>query len=379
MTHTFGGEMDKARRLWISRLMKGSGCAALYTHFPLMAEEALEAENEKRSRAEYIMVYASPYLSEDHNVCPHMHYEFKKNVQEISSGRIYLDIKDNGILGTGHELMAKVARGAIPAALVSVSNLTPAAPELDILNIPFWSSQDQEYLNLVTSNAWKMLILDKIKSQEKFDVLFHYLPGSRTISSTTTYGKTLKRPDDIKDITFRVPNSHSLKTFYQLAGASPVDVDWGNVSHMAKHGRIDAMDPGIIGLYNGPKGLRHYIANISQIQSVYDGWIAVVNQAWFNQLPRDLKIALKDASEKTFREHLNNITSIKAACTQSFKEMGTRIYTPNQNERDEWINRCGPKNKQWSTIKYKLLGDEKTFQKLVEATQINNGYHVKKL
>jgi len=370
--------MNKERRLWISRLIKGSGCAALYANNPLLAatSPSFEAENTFRNTAEYIMVYASPYLSKDDNYCPHMHYELKKNIQEMSSGRIYVDIKDGGILGTGHELMAKVARGVISAALVSVSNLTPAAPELDILNIPFWSSQEQDYLNLVTSNTWKELIIDRIRSQGKFDILFPYLPGSRTASSTMKYGKTIKSPDEIKDIIFRIPNSHSLKTFYELAGTSPVDVDWVNVAYMAKHGRIDAMDPSIIGLHNGPRGLRHHICSISQIQSVYDGWLAVVSQQWYNYLPLDLRLVLKDASEKTFREHLISVSQITDACTRSFEGSGTRIYTPSNEEKDEWISRCGPTKPEWTAIKKAILGDEKTFQKLVEATKINNGYTV---
>ena len=370
--------MDRAKRLWISRLIKGSGCAALCTNHPLLTaiESSSESDIEIRNSAEHIMTYASPYASNAYKYCPHMHFEFKKNIEEMSSGRVYVDIKDNGILGTGHELMAKVARGAISAGLVSVSNLTPAAPELDILNIPFWSATDQAYLNLVTSNTWKELIIDRVKSQGKLDVLFHYLPGSRTASSTVKYGKVIRRPDEVKGTIFRIPNSNALKIFYELAGASPVDVDWVSVAAMAKYGRIEALDPSIIGLHNGPQGLRHQIGNISQIQSVYDGWIAVVSQQWFNRLPLELKLVLKDASEKTFREHLSSISQVRADCTHSFEGLGTSIYIPTHDEREEWIRRCGPNNETWTAIKRNILGDDKIFQKLVDATKTNNGYSI---
>ncbi|EAQ67204.1 hypothetical protein MED121_14794 [Marinomonas sp. MED121] len=370
--------MDKTRRLWISRLIKGSGCAALYTSHPLLADSPLsnEKENAMRANADYIMVYASPYSTQDHQFCPHMHHELKKNIEEMSSGRIYLDIQDTGVLGTGHELMAKVSRGAISAALVSVSNLAPAAPELDILNIPFWSSKEQDYLNLVTSDTWKNLIIKRIKSQGKLDILFHYLPGSRTVSTTMKNPNVIKRPDELQGVIFRVPNSHSLKTFYQLAEASPVDVDWLNVSRMAKSGRIHAMDPSIIGLHNGPLGLREHIGSISQIQSVYDGWMAVVSQQWYSTLPTDLKLVLKDASEKTFRQHLDSVSKIRKACTQSFEDQGTLIYTLTDDERNEWVSRFGPTNETWTAVKRNILGDDKTFEKLLEATKINNGYRI---
>jgi TRAP-type C4-dicarboxylate transport system substrate-binding protein len=369
--------MDVKKRLLISKILKGSAYTALYSNFPLLANIPLhpEVDDAIRRSAEYTMVYASPYSSGDQYYCPHMHYELKKNIQEMSGGRIYVDIKDNGILGTGHELMAMVARGTLSAALVSVSNLSPAAPELDILNIPFWSSKEQDYLNLVTSLTWKELIINKIRSQGKLDILFHYLPGSRTVSSTMMYGKVIKRPDDIKDIIFRVPRSKVLRTFYKLEGASPVSVDWNNVASMAKKGRIDVMDPSVVGLYNGPNGLRHHVGVISKIQSVYDGWVAVISQQWYKKLPLDLRLTLKDASEKTFREHLNKAGQTANACTQKFKSMGTKIYIPTNEEKDEWVKRCGPDNSEWAAVKRSILGDEKNFQKLIEATKINNGYN----
>ena len=137
-----------------------------------------------------------------------------------------------------------------------------------------------------------------------------------------------------------------------------------------------ALDPSVIGLHNGPRGLRHQVGNISQIQSVYDGWIAVVSQQWFNSLPLELKLVLKDASEKTFREHLSSISQVRANCTNSFEDLGASIYVPTHDEREEWIRRCGPNNETWTAIKRNILGDDKVFQKLVDATKTNNGYSI---
>ena len=335
----------------------------------------MEEQEQKRS-AEYILVFASPYKTSERDYCPHMHLEFKQNVENMTQGKVYVEIADDGVLGVGHELMASVSRGQISGALVSVSNLAPAAPELDILNIPFWASEQQAYLNLVTSKAWNDLIISKIKTAGKLDPLFHYLPGARTVTSTKRSGKRIRVPDDIVNTVFRVPRSPVLKVFYQLIGAPAVDVAWKDVALMAKMGRIAAMDPSVVGLFNGPNGLRHHIGVISQLQSVYDGWLAVISQHWLANLPINLRLSLREAAEKTFIDHLAVVGQIDANCKKAFERLGTSIYVPTPAEREEWQTRGGYTHKRWDSIKSNVLGNRRSFMQLLEATKINNGYRV---
>ena len=58
-------------------------------------------------------------------------------------------------------------------ALISVSNLSPRIPELDILNIPFWLSSPQEYAALCSSGVWQRHILSKFEKHNYYPLL-HY-------------------------------------------------------------------------------------------------------------------------------------------------------------------------------------------------------------
>lgn len=267
-------------------------------------------------------------------------------------------------------------RGHVSAALVSVSNLTPAAPALDILNIPFWAASDQEYLNLVTSNVWKSLVLDKISQQGLLEVLFHYLPGPRTISTSKEYGKVIRTPDELKNVIMRVPRSQVLKQLYNMLNASVVDVDWKDVSSLAKMGRIEAFDPSLVGLYNGPNDLNRHVGSSTQIESVQDGWLAVVSQRWLASLPPDLRVILDKASEMTFTQHLATTKTVQQACAKKLVESGTTLYTPTREEQRDWIRRCGSQRREWLDTKKNLLGDVDTFERLIAATKVNNGYHL---
>jgi TRAP-type C4-dicarboxylate transport system substrate-binding protein len=345
----------------------------------LNAEILFDPEDEikRKAAAKFVMTFGSPYANENWKFSPHMHQEIKNNIQQMSNGKIFVDIMDQGKAGIGPKLMAKLNRNVVNAGLVSVSNLAPLAPELDILNIPFWSSDNQSYANLVTSPIWNSLILEKIRAKKSIDVLFHYAVGPRTVATTKSFGKIVKTPADMgKDFRFRIPSSKTLKNFYLLADVRPRKIGWGETAKSARKGAFEALDPGIIGLYNGPDNLKNELHSISRIQSVQDGWVAVVSQEWLNQLPINLREIVSEASNLTFKAQLKKGKEVTEQCISKFEALGTTIYTPTTEEKQTWIDQCGHSRPEWTSFKKQILGDASLFDQLVEATKVNNGYLV---
>ncbi|MCG7535203.1 TRAP transporter substrate-binding protein DctP [Pseudoalteromonas sp. OOF1S-7] len=334
---------------------------------------ALSAQQQSCAGARHRLIFASPYDSDLWLSSPHMHQQLKHNIEDFSNGKICVEIRDKGQQGVGHELAVQVSRGAIQGALLSVSNLSPIVPKLDILNIPFWAAQSQPYLNLITSKLWQQQITDKILAQGKLAILLHHLPGARTATSTRQYGKVLKTPGDITDIVFRVPASQVLRQFYQLCGTTPVQVEWKKTAMLAASKRFDALDPSVTGLYNGPGGLNQHIGAVSMINSVQDGWVSVINQQWLNSLPRKLRIAVWEGAEKTFTQHLSMARRAALYCQRGLLRNGATIYYPSAAEMAAWQDIGGYQRREWHATKVALLGKVSTFDAFVAATQVNNG------
>lgn len=334
----------------------------------IQMEYDLMEERDKRSRADYILNLASPYKTSQYKTTPHLHQQLKFYLESLSEGKIYVSLFDNGQLGVGTELMAAISHKRIDAALISVSNLSRALPLLDILNIPFWASGNQAYLNLISSNQWHDLVLAPIKEQGKFQILLHHIVGSRTLTTVKRSNKRVIMPEDLKGVTLRVPASKVLTHFYKLTQANIVEVPWSKTAKMARLGLIDALDPGIVGLHSGPGGLKSYLKHVTKIDSVPDAWVTVISQAWLKQLPSTLKEAVTIAAEKTFEHHVSNFNSIHSACIKGLSKHGTAIYEPSNKEQSEWIRQFGHHQPAWRDIKKDLLGDLKTFDKLLDAT-----------
>ena len=343
----------------------------------LMLPNALAANkhSDSNASAKYRLVFASPYPSDLHNHIPHMHQEFKHFVETMSDGKIAVDIKDNAQIGVGTDLMAAVTRGQVDGALISVSNLSRALPILDILNVPFWVSDDQQYINLISSDYWQQNVLNKIKQQGKVEILFHYLTGARTMSTTTT-GKPVKVPMDLANQVIRVPASKVLHQFYTMTRANVIEVAWKDTAKMARLGHINILDPGVIGLYAGPDNLNQSIKTITTLNTVPDAWVNVINQDWLNSLPLNLRLIVKEAAIQTFKAHLKSYQTIKNNCLQSFINLGCDIYQPTETERWLWVEQFGHQRAEWRKVKTKLLGSVAEFDRMAQATQITSNFKV---
>ncbi len=171
---------------------------------------------------------------------------------------------------------------------------------------------------------------------------------------------------------FRTPSSHALDIFYRLLGTTPVKVKWKNAAQAAAIGRIQGLDPSIVGLYNGPNNLRQQLGSITLINSVHDGWVTIINQNWLQKLPNNLRDAVKKASNKTFKQHINTAELIQKNSKEALKKLGVSIYQPTVEELSLWRQISGHHKKQWLPYKEQLLGDSKAFNQFYDAANVTN-------
>lgn len=331
----------------------------------------------KKAQAKFELRFASPYDSASWRTTPHMHQQIKQQIELSSHGEIYVSILDKGIAGIGPDLMKRVSHGYVSGALVSASNLSPVAPVLDVLNIPFWCADNQSYLNLITSSVWQAEVVNRIKKRGVLEVMFPYVVGSRTITSTRLHNERVAVPADLAEKLVRIPTSKVLKNFYEITDAKTVKIPWGEASQGARDGNFQFLDPSVVGLNNGPNNLRNHLGTVSLIDSVQDSWLAVINQQWLAMLPKYLQQAVREACDKVFKQQFQGITGITSNCVKGLEAAGVTMYQPTEVEKESWMECCGHQHRSWDSIKRSILKDDTLFPKLLEAAQTNNGYHLK--
>ncbi|MCP3888874.1 MAG: TRAP transporter substrate-binding protein [Desulfobulbaceae bacterium] len=330
-------------------------------------------EKDRQKRAKYTMNVATAYILGASRTYPIMQLDFKENIQNATNGQVYVKLAPGGQLGAGSALVQKVQAGTIQAAQHSIANFAPFAPAADVINVPYWCGENQKFINLVTSDAWKNELDPKIAAKG-FKALWYVCIDPRTVAIRKGVDGPIKTPDQLKGIKFRVPGSKILQRFYQLVGANPTPVAWGETSSAIKQGVADALDPSVEALL--VFGFKEILSSVTFNAAVPDSQVFSCNLEWYNSLPKDVQEGIDFASEITSRQNLAKVPGARAYAMAEMAKAGVEFYVPTDSEIEQWVAKSGAQLPAWDEIKKELVGSLANFDKLQEAANTFNNYYV---
>lgn len=330
-------------------------------------------EQERKKAAQYTMNLATNYILGASRTYPIMQLDMKENIQNCTGGKVYVKLAPGGQLGTGSALVQKVQTGTIQAAQHSIANFAPFAPAADVINLPYWCGENQKFINLVTSEIWKREINPKVEARG-FKPLWYVTLDPRTVALRNGVPGPIKNPDQMRGLKFRVGGSQILLQFYQLLGANPTPVAWGETASAIKQGVADALDPCVEALL--VFGFKDVLSSISFIGAVPDAQVYSCNLEWFRSLPSDVQEGIEFASEISMRQNHAKVPAARAYTMAEMGKAGIEFYHPNADEKAQWIAQSGAHLPAWDTFKKELVGSLKLFDQLEEAANTPSPYYV---
>lgn len=337
-----------------------------------VAQSAQEEQTRKRL-ADFTMNLATPYRLGASRSYPIMQLAFKENIQNLTHGRVYVKLVPGGVLGAGMTLVKKVQNNTIQAAQHSIANFAPFAPAVDLINIPYWCGDNQPFVNLVTSDTWKKTV-DSQVLKNGFKPLWYVTIDPRAVSVRDGFSEPIRTPDDMHGVNFRVNASHILQKVYSLMGANPTPIAWGETTAAIKQGVADALDPSVNALY--VFGFKDVLSYVTFTKQVADSQVYSCNLKWFQSLPRAVQDSIEFASEVTFRQNLAKVPAARAYSKLQMAQAGVKYYDPTPSEMAQWKAACGYQLETWDPLKKKLAGSLDAFDRLLQATETENGYVV---
>ena len=162
---------------------------------------------------------------------------FAELVEELTGGRVIIQVKHSGEFGSESEVLEQMAFGGIDFARVSLAELSDEIPSLNVLQLPFLY-RDAEHM-------WR--ILDGEIGTEFLTVfeeaglvgLSWYDAGARCFYTDVS---PIRSPADMGGLTVRVQDSQMVMDMVKLLGAEPVTFHYGDVSYAFEMGKIDAAE-----------------------------------------------------------------------------------------------------------------------------------------
>ena len=343
----------------------------------LMSSEALaqtaKEEREREAAADEVMTVATAYILGATRSYPIMQLDFKENIQNATNGKIYVKLAPGGQLGAGGALAQKVQNGTIHAAQHSLSNFAPFAPVVDLINLPYFCGANQNFVNLVNSDAWRNTVHPQVEAKG-FKPLWYVVIDPRVTAIRKGGDGPVKTPADLSGIKFRVPGSKMLQQYYRMIGANPTPVAWGETPSAIKQGVADALDPSVGALH--VFGFKDILSWVTFSKAVPDSQVYSCNAEWFNGLPKDVQEGLEFASELTAHQNLAKVPSSRAYAMAELTKSGVQFYSPTDAELGEWVAAGGHQREEWNGFKEELAGSIADFEKLNEAASTQGKYYV---
>ncbi|KAA3631728.1 MAG: C4-dicarboxylate ABC transporter, partial [Proteobacteria bacterium] len=243
--------------------------------------QTAKEEKEREQSAKYQAIIGTAYRLEQQIGIPFAVSEAKNNIQNITNGKVYVKVAANKVLGGGTELAKKTQANTIQIGQHSISNLAPYAKEVDLINLPYWCADNQQFNNLVQSDVWKELV-EKPAAANGYKIFSYLTFDPRTTSVGKKFDEPIRVPSDLAGIKFRVPGSKILAQLYTLLGANPTPIAWGETAPAIKSGVADALDPSIEGLC--VFGFHDILSWSTFSAPVPDGNVLTMSKQWFDSI-----------------------------------------------------------------------------------------------
>ena len=339
-------------------------------------ETAAQTASEERDRekaADHVMTIATAYVLGATRSYPIMQLDLKENIQNATSGKVYVKLAPGGQLGAGGALAQKVQSGTIQAAQHSLSNFAPFASTVDLINMPYLCGSNQRFTNLVHSDTWAKAVNPNVEAAG-FKALFYVNIDPRVVAVRKGGAGAVMTPGDLSGVKFRVPGSAMLQQYYRMVGANPTPVAWGETPSAIKQGVADALDPSVGALY--VFGFKDILSHVTFTQAVPDSQVYSCNLEWFNSMPADVQDGIMEAAEITRHQNLSKVPSARNYAMAELRKSGVQFHSLSEDQLAEWQSVGGYQNAAWDSFKVELAGSMDTFAKLEEAAGTQGRYYV---
>ncbi|WP_457562283.1 TRAP transporter substrate-binding protein [Caminibacter pacificus] len=230
---------------------------------------------------------------------------FAKRVEELSHGRIKVEVYPNAQLGKDKVILRKMKFNTVQMAAPSFSKFTGLVPQLGLFDLPFLF-KNEDHLHRVLDGKVGQKLLDMV-TKKGYVALAYWDNGFKQLTDSK---RPLIKPSDCKGLKFRVMSSKVLIEQFKALGAIPVVLPFSEVYSALQQGVVDGQENTISNIYT--KKFYEVQRYMTMSNHGYLGYMVVMSKKFWNKLPADLKAvvkqAIKDATakERVWAKELNN-------------------------------------------------------------------------
>lgn len=252
---------------------------------------------------------------------------FKKKAEELTKGKVKVEVYANSTLYKDKEEMEALQLGAVQMLAPSLAKFGPlGVKEFEVFDLPYIFDNYTE-LHKITQGPVGRMMLDKLDAKG-VKGLAYWDNGFKSFSAN----KPLKAPADFKGLKMRIQSSKVLESQMRSLGALPQVLAFSEVYQALQTGVVDGTENPISNLYT--QKMHEVQKHLTLTEHGYLGYAVITNKKFWDGLPADIRKQLEDAMEQATR-YANQIAKVENdQALENVKKSGkTQVYSPTTEER----------------------------------------------
>lgn len=252
---------------------------------------------------------------------------FKKRAEELTKGKVKVEVYPNSQLYKDKEEMEALQLGAVQMLAPSLAKFGPlGVKEFEVFDLPF-IFDDYDDLHKVTQGAVGQGLLKKLEPKG-ISGLAYWDNGFKSFSANTP----IQKPEDLKGKKMRIQSSKVLEEQMRSIGSIPQVMAFSEVYQALQTGVVDGTENPISNLYT--QKMHEVQKHLSLTNHGYLGYAVIVNKKFWDGLPADVKGPL-DTAMKESTAYANKIAKEENdASLEGVKKAGkTTVHVPTKEER----------------------------------------------
>lgn len=235
-------------------------------------------------------------------------------------GRFKIDHQAGSSLGSELDIWEGLKLGTVDIALLTAATLTPHAPQLGMLSVPFLF-RDSEHAGRVLSGPVGKELGDSLKPHGVI-VLGFGEHGFRHVSNSK---HPVVRPSDLSGLRMRVIPNPIFEATFKALGAEVVPMDFPRLYGALDDGRLDGQENPLLSFSGSHfERVQKYLSLTGHI---YSSAVILVNATMFNNLKPAERRVLSAIVDETIAETRPMVVAKDREIVSSLQQLGVTVTT----------------------------------------------------
>ncbi len=259
--------------------------------------------------------------------------KFKELAEKYSNGRIKVNLYIGGQLGSEQDNVQGASSGIIQMSTMAVNNVTPFAPAVGFMTLPYIFPKIDDAYKLFQSPFMDELN-KRIVKQANIRALSWLVGGYRVLTNSK---KEVKKVEDLQGLTIRVPKNQIMIATFKAWGINPVPIAWTETFNALQQKVVDGQEnPNIVNAASKFYEVQKYITNLHYI--LWTG-PCIMSETFYQSLPDDLKQVVNKSAQEAAEYEWDWVAKEDQKALQTCLDHGMVMTEPADHEK-EWMARA---------------------------------------